>query len=299
MHINRLKEFITLASCLNYSKAANQLYLTQPALSRHIHDLENTLGAQLFIRDTHNVHLTSIGELFYREAKTIVDQYEHALMVVKQAATNATGELSLGFLGVASQDFLAEFVTAFTTSHPEIQLHLTCGNMNELMIQLTQGKFDVAIVTHFSKEEHAGLESERISRHPLFAVMHPLHPLSGKESLALSELEGFPLINFNDHNQMAREYNRMLMKKAGIHATEIENVDTVEEGIFMASINRGYFIIPEYLLGLVPERLSTIPLDDEHCRITLNLIWEKNNTNQALPLFVKEFRVFMRNNYPK
>ena len=53
MDINRLNEFITLATLLNYSKAANQLYLTQPALSRHIHDLEQTLGTQLFIRDTH------------------------------------------------------------------------------------------------------------------------------------------------------------------------------------------------------------------------------------------------------
>lgn len=50
MDINRLNEFITLATLLNYSKAANQLYLTQPALSRHIHDLEQTLGTQLFIQ---------------------------------------------------------------------------------------------------------------------------------------------------------------------------------------------------------------------------------------------------------
>ena len=55
MDINRLNEFITLATHLNYSKAANQLYLTQPALSRHIHDLEQTVGARLFVRDTHNV----------------------------------------------------------------------------------------------------------------------------------------------------------------------------------------------------------------------------------------------------
>ena len=71
MDINRLNEFITLATLLNYSKAANQLYLTQPALSRHIHDLEQTLGTQLFIRDTHNVHLTSVGEIFLKEAQEI------------------------------------------------------------------------------------------------------------------------------------------------------------------------------------------------------------------------------------
>ena len=71
MDINRLNEFITLATLLNYSKAANQLYLTQPALSRHIHDLEQTLGTQLFIRDTHNVHLTSVAKSFSKKLRRL------------------------------------------------------------------------------------------------------------------------------------------------------------------------------------------------------------------------------------
>lgn len=69
MDINRLNEFITLATLLNYSKAANQLYLTQPALSRHIHDLEQTLGTQLFIRDTHNVHLNPSAKSFSKKLR--------------------------------------------------------------------------------------------------------------------------------------------------------------------------------------------------------------------------------------
>ena len=86
MDINRLNEFITLATLLNYSKAANQLYLTQPALSRHIHDLEQTLGTQLFIRDTHNVHLTSVGEIFLKEAQEIITRYNHALDLIKEVS---------------------------------------------------------------------------------------------------------------------------------------------------------------------------------------------------------------------
>lgn len=96
MDINRLNEFITLATLLNYSKAANQLYLTQPALSRHIHDLEQTLGTQLFIRDTHNVHLTSIGEIFLSEAQEIVARYNHALKLVHEVSSSFKGELKIG-----------------------------------------------------------------------------------------------------------------------------------------------------------------------------------------------------------
>lgn len=102
MEITRLKEFITLASLLNYSKAASQLYLTQPALSRHIHDLETQLDAPLFVRDTHSVRLTSVGELFYGEAKEIVDRYDRAIALVKEATSDTSGELRIGFLGTAS-----------------------------------------------------------------------------------------------------------------------------------------------------------------------------------------------------
>ena len=63
MDINRIREFLVLSEHLNYSKAANLLYITQPVLSRHIHDLEETLGGQLFLRDTHSVQLTEFGQL--------------------------------------------------------------------------------------------------------------------------------------------------------------------------------------------------------------------------------------------
>ena len=130
MDINRLNEFITLATLLNYSKAANQLYLTQPALSRHIHDLEQTLGTQLFIRDTHNVHLTSVGEIFLKEAQEIIQRYNHALDLIKEVSSTSTGELKIGFLGTASQSFLSDFVMGFTASHPQIKLSMTSDASN-------------------------------------------------------------------------------------------------------------------------------------------------------------------------
>ncbi len=298
MDINRLNEFITLASLLNYSKAANQLYLTQPALSRHIHDLEATLGAPLFIRDTHSVHLTSVGELFYDEAREIVERYNHALLLVKQATSNPVGELNLSFLGTASQSFLSEFVSAFTSSHPDIELNLNCGNMNQIAEQLASGQSDVGIITHINKDFQSGIESELINSFRLYAVMHPSHPYADKEEIFLNDLAGFPNINFtSEENHLAKEYNRQLFKKAGVKMNTVTEVANVEEGIFMASINRGFFIVPEYLLNLVPANLSVVPLMDKHCVITLNLIWKKTNTNDSLPLFIKEFRIFIKHKY--
>ena len=299
MDINRLNEFITLATLLNYSKAANKLYLTQPALSRHIHDLENTLGAPLFIRDTHSVHLTSIGELFYHEAKEIVDHYNRALLLVKEASMNTTGEIKLGFLAMASQSFLSEFVSKFTASHPSVRLYLNSGTLDSLLGQLNEGELDLCIVTYITKDLITGLESETINHFPLRVVLHPNHPLSGNDVLSISDLSGFPMINFNpSQNPTTADYNRQLFKKVGAKCNVVEEVNYVEEGIFFASINRGFFIIPEYLEGGVPDTMRYIPLSDPHCKISLNLIWKKSNSNDALQSFVNEFRDFTQNHTP-
>lgn len=148
MDINRLNEFIVLATHLNYSKAANQLFLTQPALSRHIHDLEQTLGARLFIRDTHNVHLTSVGQLFYHEAREIVDHYNHALELVKEATSSASGQVSIGFLGAAVQPFLSRFIPEFSAEHPQIKLSFSCDNLDVLTKRLNEDQIDLGFVTH-------------------------------------------------------------------------------------------------------------------------------------------------------
>lgn len=300
MDINRLNEFITLATLLNYSKAANKLYLTQPALSRHIHDLENTLGAPLFVRDTHSVHLTSIGELFFDEAKAIVDRYEHALLLVQEAASNTKGELKLGFLGTASQNFLSDFVSSFTSSHPDIQLSMNCGILDTLIGQLENEETDVCIVTYINKDYRAGLESELINTFRLCAILHPNHPLAKCESLSITDLSGFPFINFSmKEAPLASEFNRQLFKKTGARCNVVEEINYVEEGIFMASINRGFFIVPTYLLHLVPNSMIVKPLTDENCEIALNLLWKKNNTNPSLPVFVNEYHVYMKNHYAK
>lgn len=295
MDINRLNEFITLATLLNYSKAANQLYLTQPALSRHIHDLEQTLGTQLFIRDTHNVHLTSIGELFLSEAQEIISRYNHAIKLIHEVSSSFKGELKIGCLGTASQPFLSDFVIGFTASHPQIKLSLSCDGLETLVKQLNDDATDLAIVTHVDKNFLIGLESETIKKSPLIAVFHPCHPYAGRESVSIKELSGFPMVNFADEiNPITSDFNRQLFKKAGAEYNIIHEIPNIETAMFHVSINEGAFIMPEYLKSSAGS-LITVPISDDFAYITLNLIWKKKNPNISVPVFVDAFRTYMQN----
>lgn len=295
MEINRLKEFITLASLLNYSKAASQLYLTQPALSRHIHDLETQLDAPLFVRDTHSVRLTSIGELFFNEAKEIVASYDHAIALVKEATADTSGELKIGFLGTASQNFFADFVAVFAAGHPEISLSLFCGDMDSLTSQLNSGDADIGVVTTGYGNLH-GLEHLNIRSFPLYVILHPSHPYADRDSLSVADLSGLPFINFSSQlHPVAADFNKQLFKKSGARMQVSEEISFIEEGLFQVSINKGVFFIPEYLLCMVPDTLVRLPLTDPHCVIKLNLFWKKNNANPSLPHFVNEFRTYIKN----
>lgn len=298
MDINRLNEFIVLATHLNYSKAANQLFLTQPALSRHIHDLEQTLGASLFIRDTHNVYLTSVGKLFFEEAQEIVNRYNHALELVKEASSSTTGQINIGFLGAAVQPFLSGFIPEFTSSHPNIKLSFRCDDLDGLTRQLNDGDTDICFVTHVDSSFFTGLQSETLLKDRLMAVLNPDHPLSHCESLSLKDLSGYPMIAFSrQSNPIAHDFHKQLFKKENLPYNSAREISNMETAFFFVSINEGFFIIPSHLKYMAKD-LCVIPIDDESCCITLNMVWKKNNPNPSLPVFRKEFLTHIQSTMP-
>lgn len=294
MDINRLNEFIVLATHLNYSKAANQLFLTQPALSRHIHDLEQTLGAKLFIRDTHNVYLTSVGELFFSEAKDIVEHYNHAIQLVKEAISDTTGKLSIGFLGAAVQPFLARFTSEFNVQHPEIKLSFECSDLDPLIKMLDEDKIDVCFVTHVDSSYFPGLHSETILKDRMMLVVHPDHPLAQKKEVSLADISNIPMIAFNHtDNPITNDFHRQMFKKANLTMNVQQEVPNIETAMFFVALNNGAFIIPTHLASMAND-LVTLPITDDCCEIRLNLLWKKNNPNPSISIFHKSFATFMQ-----
>ncbi len=294
MDINRLNEFITLATHLNYSKAANQLYLTQPALSRHIHDLEQTIGAKLFVRDTHNVYLTSAGKLFFNEAKEIIDRYEHALASVRKLSASTTGEVKLGFLGAAVQPFLARFYHMFVEKHPQIRLNLYADDLDALITLLNKNELDCAFVSHVNHNYFSGLASETVLYDHMGIVAHPDHPFAKRDGIYFKELDGFPMLSFSKATSpITYDYHKSLFKRMGIDYHIVREVPNIETGLFFVSLNEGLFILPDHLHQML-NGMIFVPLLDESCVVDLNLIWKKENMNPSLPIFQKEFSDFLQ-----
>lgn len=294
MDINRIKEFLVLSEHLNYSKAANLLYITQPVLSRHIHDLEETLGGQLFIRDTHSVRLTEFGELCATQLQEVASTFDTALINIRNAADTSSDTLTIGFLEYAVRPFLYQFAEWFQTAHPNIEIDYDSGNLDDLTDSVLEDRMDLAFVTHVGSDPSISkdLDSDVVYEDRLFAVVSPRHDISEQESITLQELSTYPLINYSKtNNPFTANFHKGLFEKKGLHMQVAKEVTSFESGMFYAKSGIGVFLIPQHL-SFIAEDLITVPISDEDCVVPLNLIWKTQNPKQSLQTFVQDFKIF-------
>ncbi|MGN0733864.1 MAG: LysR family transcriptional regulator [Emergencia sp.] len=295
MDINRLNEFIVLATHLNYSKAANQLFLTQPALSRHIHDLEETLGAKLFIRDTHNVHLTPVGKIFFQEACEIIEKYEHALEVVKDSISYTTGEIKLGFLSAAIKPFLSSFCSYYNDIHPEVKLSFCAGDLDPLLELLNNNELDCIFASNAGIQQMPDYMSETLLTCGMVLVTTPDNHLADRDSVTFKDLDNEPMVFFSKKSSpITHDFNMSLFKKNGVHCNIVQEVPNVETGLFYTSLGVGSFLLPDHCSDLAKD-LVCVPVEGDIASVELILLWKKDNSNITLPSFQKEFAEFFRN----
>lgn len=297
MDINRLEEFIVLADCLNYSKAANLLFLTQPVLSRHITDLEKSLGAQLFVRDTHKVALTPIGELAVHEISAVMEAYHKAMRNIKLATDNLNGRIAVGFLGQAVRPFITQFIRRLG-SKPQLEIDYTSvPELDTLIHFVDTGTLDLAFVTHVETDRLQGVEIKWIMDDPLYIAVSHSHPLAGLTQVSVRELSGKPIIVYDrDTNPHTAIFHEKLFQHFNAEMNPVRKVRNIESGLFQANLGIGYFIIPEHLTYAARD-MAVIPISDEDACISLHLIWKRNNTKTGVQAFIREFSKFYHSEF--
>ena len=293
MDINRLNEFIVLSECLNYSKAANILYITQPVLSRHIHDLEDQLGAQLFVRDTHKVELTEIGRIAADEIRQALDSLNKALKNIKSATESVNGSLRIGFLGHAVKPFLTGFINDFSVLHPNISIYYSAYDLDDLVRALSNDEIEIGFTTHMPLQMD-DYNCSLITHEQLCVVVPEGHRLSGREEITMQDIAGEGIIAFSpDKNPVTADFHKQLFMKFGMGMNVIRVIDKVDTAIFYIGLGEGIFMIPRHLSFMARE-FPVIPIADKEAYISLNLIWKKNNTKPALQSFIKSFSSYYR-----
>lgn len=297
MEIRLLREFLVLSDCLNFSRAAERLNMTQPVLSRHIKYLEDHFGAQLLSRNTHKVELTDVGRLLAAEAAKIVEQYEQLLAVIRSSPGVSRQSLSIGLLGEATRSFLSGFLTSYREAHPQVTIESFDSDLETITAYLDQGGgCDLAfLIRPRGLEIPPHLESIPIVTDPLCVGVNGHHPLAAKESVSLQEIIKWPIIGLSRQKApLAYEFNNSFFLRHGLDHKLWKECPNLETCCFNIEFNdRAVTLIPMHRRYLIGPNSKMLTIEEIDCVFDINVMWNRNRINPCLSVFLREFREFV------
>ena len=186
VELRLLKSFQMVADHLNFRRAAEELHLTQPALSRQIQQLEEEIGKSLFDRDKRSVHLTHAGRFLYSRVAGLLDDVEKLVKETREAANGERGALSLGYTESAMASFLPSLLRSLREKLPEVTLHLQQEHSEQLSREVSLQRLDAAIISLVGNVH--GITSTPIATEAMGIVLPDNHPLTARKEIPLSAL---------------------------------------------------------------------------------------------------------------
>ena len=193
MEIRQLRSFIAIAELGTFTAAALRVHVTQAAISMQIRQLENELGARLFVRAPRRVMLTEAGEQLLHRARQILRDHDAALDEIAELAGAERGRLRVGSASAAvTTDILPKLLKEVRKQHAGAEITVLSGTSEALVQQILAGEVDVAFVS--LPVEARGISTERLSEDQLVAIASPRHKLAKQRTISAYTLAGEKLI---------------------------------------------------------------------------------------------------------
>ncbi len=227
LSLRKVRYFLAVAHHLNFGRAAEELFIAQPALSRAIRSLEAELGADLFDRDHHHVELTAAGEAFVRDAEALLARVLSARRHLRAAVTSKP-TLRIGFRpGI----IISEVVQQFTAEYPDVAVVAQRIEWDEQHAAVLDGRVDVAWVRTPIDDE--GLELTPLFDDPEMVALPIRHSLAQQDAVTLMDLDTEPLLRY------ATAPDHGVGRPAAL-----EGLRTMEEKLEAVALGHGLALVP-------------------------------------------------------
>lgn len=274
MDYDQLSSFLEVAKLQSFSRAAEKIYRTQPAISAQVRLLEQECGERLFDRSGKKVQLTPAGEILQGYAQKIIDLHKEALQAVAELNQTARGKLVIGANEATCLYVLPKTFARFRGLYPLVQISIYRNFSHKILQKVQEGVVEIGIVTlPFAANN---LEVIPISREEIQVVVPAGHALAKNRSVTVEEVANFPLIlpktghtrvvldrllrDFRDHVQISME---------------LASVETIKKfvgaGLGISLISRAY-VQTEVSAGL----LKLIPLEGQKLHRELGLVYRRD-----------------------
>jgi DNA-binding transcriptional LysR family regulator len=229
-----LETFCRVAEVKSFSRAADDLFLTQPTVSGHILSLEKPLSLRLFDRTGREVRLTKAGEVFLRYASKILTIRKDLLNALSEFSQGIRGELSLGASTIPGEYLLPKLMGDFKKDHPHFSLSLKIADTKEIVQYVLQGNVEFGMIG--AKVNHPSLHYEKYEEDEIIVVAPAGHPLAGKKRIDLENLLKEPWIIREEGSGTQMAVDKVLRRKGkSLRAfnvvTEMGSTSSMKEGV--------------------------------------------------------------------
>lgn len=192
MELRHLRYFVALAECLNFTRAAERVHVTQSTLSHQIHQLEEEIGELLFERVGKRVLITEQGELFLSYAAKALKEVDQGLGALKESSRGLSGNLRVGSTHTFNQGFLPECIAASLERHPTVKVVASEFTADDIGSSLSFGALDLGI--SYRPRTMGDLWFEPLYNEQMVLAVSPRHPLAARKRIRLVELHRRPLV---------------------------------------------------------------------------------------------------------
>lgn len=284
MELLQLQYFRKVARLEHMTKAAQELHIAQPALSKTISRLEKELGVPLFDRKGRHISLNEYGKTFLHKVESALTTLEEGRMEVQDLAGMERGRISLA---TTSHKCFSEIIGSFIISNPDVKLQITQASEKEKVQQLRNGDIDFCIT--FPPIEETGIEGLSFpSEEILLAVPHT-HRFANRKNITLRELSDDPFICIKQGNSF-RNMTDEFFRTAGFNPNIMCEVDEHSAVIYFIRVGIGVGFLPETLIEKGEKLYHTLHIDQPVCQRTYQIAWLKG---RYLSLAARNFRDFL------
>ncbi len=236
--IRQIKYFQAVVRCQSFTKAAEECFISQSAISQQIQALEKELGVQLLKREGRKFSLTPVGEYFYKKSLVLVNDFERLCSETTRIAKGVEYELTIGYLKHFPGVFLQETIQEFNAKYPDVSINLLSGTHEELYEFLRASKADI-VINDLRRKPSAQYVNYFLAEVKFYAELPLNNPLAQLEFLTAEDLKNTPIIIISSAGQ---KYNEELFFKEyfGVKS-EFIFAENLQEAHLLASSNNGYF----------------------------------------------------------
>lgn len=282
-----LRSFISVADSGSFSAAARELHTVQPAISRHISQLEESLGVALFNRNSREVLITSAGRQLLVDARNILAQLEQAKVNAKRADKGEIGSLKIAHMPSACLPFMARLVSSYLEDYPNVHISLFEMTVTEQLQAFEEDRIDIG----FSRPMPATLSDAFVSHDiyidRLVVVVNEQHPFADRRSIELDELQNEDFILFNREEAVGLFDDTILLcREAGFSPNIISQPRHMQTLLTEVAAGLGVAIGPECIRKQHTLGCHFLTIEQLDKAIPLQLHYKKANHGSTVKPFV-------------